>query len=62
MKTQAQYTAQIKRLRGALHDLREALEECIDSYDDTGCEFCGVVDSAVMDRAIATQDRLRKVK
>jgi hypothetical protein len=32
-------------------DLLKALRDMVESYDDTGCDSCGVVDAEVFERA-----------
>jgi hypothetical protein len=43
----------------ALLEAASLLDDLINSYDDTGCDGCGVVDSSINERAIALREKLQ---
>ena len=43
---------------GLLAELSDFVTEFLNSYDDTGCDGCGVVDARVKEHALALRDKL----
>lgn len=43
----------------ALLEAASLLDDLINSYDDTGCDGCGVVDSSINERAVALREKLQ---